>query len=190
MIVFDIGANNGADSFHFAADPSITVYAFEPTPELIEMHLKHLVRENYIVIQKAVGNYCGMVDFFVAGNFDWGCSSIHQFNDNLEHTWHGRKDFKVTHVHQVEMITLEKFIDENPHITQIDYLHCDTQGNDLNVLMGFGRHIGKLAKGVIEVYAKNPLYKNINNSLENATAFLESNNFRIIQLFMLTGMIP
>jgi FkbM family methyltransferase len=183
MIIFDVGANNGSDSHHFSNDPNNLVYAFEPTPELVNNHLIHLAKPNYIIVQKAIGNYCGLVDFFVAGSHDWGCSSIYHFNDNLETTWQGRKDFYVTHSYQVEMITMEKFIDENPHIQQIDYMHCDTQGNDLNVLIGFGKHIDKLKKGVIEVFAKNPLYKNINNSFENTEKFLQENNFKILGIY-------
>jgi FkbM family methyltransferase len=155
------------------------VYAFEPTPELVERNLKPREKANYIVVPKAVSNTCGIVDFYVAGTNNWGCSSIHKFSEGLNESWPGRQDFKVTHVHKVECITMEKFLDENPHIQNIDHLHCDTQGNDLNVLIGFGKHIRKIVKGMIEVYARNPLYKDTNNSMENAISFLEQNGFKV-----------
>ena len=181
MIIFDVGANDGHDCAAFADDPANTVYAFEPTPELVERCLKSRVKDNYIVIQKAVGNFCGLVDFYVAGTSDWGCSSIHQFSDGLETTWPGRDDFKVTHSYKVEIITMERFLEDNPQISFVDYLHCDTQGNDLNVLLGFGKHINKLRKGSIEVYSKNPLYKNTNNYIEDALDFLNKNNFKVTE---------
>lgn len=182
MIVFDIGANDGSSCAHFANDPNDTVYAFEPTPYLIESKLKLLEKENYIIVPKAVGNFCGMIDFYIAGNANWGCSSIYKFNDGLEETWPGRTDFKTTDVQKVECITMEKFLNENKNIKKIDYFHCDTQGNDLNVLLGFGEYINMISRGMIEVYIKNPLYKNINNSIENAIKFLTQNKFKITNL--------
>ena len=50
-IFFDVGANDGSSMFHHAQDPNNTVYAFEPSPRMIEI-LKGLgkVKPNYKVI--------------------------------------------------------------------------------------------------------------------------------------------
>lgn len=183
MIIFDVGANVGQDSKHFALEKDTTVYAFEPTPQLLRDHLYPFQEEhpNYVVIPKAITDYDGTVTFHIAGQHDWGCSSIHEFNDNLEETWPGRTDFKETEKLAVKCITLRTFIIEND-IKRIDYMHFDTQGNDLVVLRSFGDCLDRLISGKVEVFIKNPLYKNIENSYENVTRFLNANGFYIKKL--------
>lgn len=180
MIIFDVGANVGQDSKRFALDPDNTVYAFEPTPQLLRDHLYPYQEEypNYVVVPKAITDYDGTVTFYIAGQHDWGCSSIHEFNDNLDETWPGRTDFKKTEEIEVECITMRTFILEN-NIERIDYMHCDTQGNDLAVLRSFGDCIDRLVGGKVEVFNKNPLYKGIDNSCDNVSRFLKANGFYV-----------
>lgn len=184
MIIFDVGANNGDSCVDFCKQFENTVYAFEPTPHLVTHALmpKSLVYKNFIVIPKAVGKEDGKTTFNIAGHHNWGCSSLYEFNDNLQETWPGRKDFYFNDKVEVDVICMETFLQENDHIKQIDFFHCDTQGNDMNVLEGFGKHINKIKKGQIEVSAKNPLYKNCTNTLEAATLFLNKNGFEIYDL--------
>jgi FkbM family methyltransferase len=181
MIIFDVGANTGSNSAHFKNDKNNTVYAFEPTPFLNEAHLNKLKDDNYIIINKAVSDFNGHAEFNIAGQSNWGCSSLNTFEDNLSSTWPGRNDFKVTERINVEVIRLDDFIKDN-NITSVDYLHCDTQGNDLKVLKSFGEEISKLKAGVVEGFHKNPLYKNIDNSADNIVSFLLSNNFKITKI--------
>jgi len=183
MIIFDVGANTGQDSQHYALDQANTVYAFEPTPQLLHEYLYPFTKKhpNYIVIPKAITDYDGTITFNVAGQHDWGCSSIHEFNDNLGETWPGRNDFKKTEEIQVECTTMRTFLLEN-NIEQVDYMHSDTQGNDLNVLKSFGDSINRLVGGQVEAYNKNPLYKNIDNSCDNIKKFLKNNGFHVKNL--------
>ena len=178
MIIFDVGANDGKSCCHFANDVNNTVYAFEPTPQLVEAHLRKYSQKNYVIIQKAVTNFNGTAKFNIAGQSDWGCSSLYEFNDNLDKTWPGRWDFVKTAVIDVECITMKAFIEQN-NISIVDFLHCDTQGNDLLVLQSFEEHIDKLVSGEIEVFVQNPLYKGINNSRNECVKFLEINGFKI-----------
>jgi FkbM family methyltransferase len=130
MIIFDVGANDGRSCCHFANDNNNKVYAFEPTPQLVEAHLKKYAKDNYVIIQKAVTNYNGTAKFNIAGQADWGCSSLYEFNDNLDKTWPGRWDFVKTAVIDVECITMKSFIEEN-NIPVVDFLHCDNTGQRL-----------------------------------------------------------
>lgn len=183
MIVLDIGANNGSSNIHRAQNGD-TVYAFEPTPEMIiEIEKKTAGMPNYHLNKVAVSNYNGKATFNVAGHCDWGCSSLNEFSDNLEKTWPGRGDFKVTHTIDVEVIRLDSFIEANG-IQQIDYLHCDAQGSDLQVLEGLGKYISIVKEGVIEVAANNELalYKKVDNTLLSAVDFLTKNGFRDIHI--------
>jgi FkbM family methyltransferase len=180
MIIFDVGANNGSSCSHLVNDENI-VYAFEPTPFLLEKYLYAMSSKNYIVIPKAVSNFNGEAQFNIAGQADWGCSSLNNFSDNLQQTWNGRTDFKVTKVINVKVIKMHTFIEEN-NIQTVDFLHCDTQGNDLKVLKSFENKISILKSGTVEAFAKNPLYKENDNSVENIVSFLRENNFKINQI--------
>lgn len=182
-IVLDIGANNGDSTLHMAREGA-TVYAFEPVPEMIaEIEAKTRDLPNYHLVKSAVSNYNGKAMFNVAGQSDWGCSSLNEFSDNLEKTWPGRTDFKVTHQIGVLVMRLDTFIEANG-IKQIDYLHCDAQGSDLKVLEGLGRYIEIVREGVIEVAANDELalYKGADNSLHTAIDFLTKNGIRWIEI--------
>lgn len=181
-IYFDVGANNGSSMIHHAkhSDDNI-VYAFEPTPEMADIirnETNHL--KNYHLVQKAVSNYNGTASFYVAGNADWGCSSLNQFNDNLDKTWPGRTDFVVTNEIKVDVIRLDTFIQEHG-ITEIEYLHVDVQGQDLEVLMGLGDAINIVKGGVIEMPSchERKLYKDQNYTKDDAVQFLQSQGFTI-----------
>jgi FkbM family methyltransferase len=180
MIVFDVGANNGDSNIHYA-EQGHAVYAFEPTPELIEVikaKTKHL--PNYVLTETAVSNFIGQAKFNVAGQCDWGCSSLHEFSDNLAETWPGRGDFVKTQEIQVPVTTLAEFLDEHAWIDRIDYLHIDTQGSDLDVLKGLGSKISIVLAGVCE--ASKPgyeLYKGTDNSRDSIVSFLTEHGFEI-----------
>ena len=182
-IFFDVGANFGTSSIHLAkSDPDTLVYAFEPTPELI-LYLKTQTfnLKNYNVVGKAVSDFDGKATFNVAGNADWGCSSLLEFSDNSKTEWPGRTDFVVTKQIEVDVIRLDNFIIQN-NIDVIDYFHCDTQGSDLDVLYGLGDKIIIVKEGVIEAAAKQDiLYKN-QNTLMDCIEFLKMNNFEIISV--------
>ena len=177
--IFDVGANNGNSCLKFTEDLSVTVVGFEPTPEMYSaIEKKTANTPNYILVKKAVSNFIGKATFNVAGQSDWGCSSLLEFSDKSVTHWRNRTDFKVTHQIEVDVITLENFVTEMG-IEEIEYLHCDTQGSDLNVLKGLGNKIGILKSGVIEAGAqKDILYKG-QNTVEECVEFLEQNGFNV-----------
>jgi FkbM family methyltransferase len=182
-IFFDVGANFGTSSIHIAkSDPDTLVYAFEPTPELI-LYLKTQTfnLKNYNVVGKAVSDYEGKANFNIAGQADWGCSSLLEFSDYSKTEWPGRTDFIVTKQIEVDVIRLDNFIIKNK-IDIIDYFHCDTQGSDLDVLYGLGEKIAIVKEGTIEAATKEDiLYKNQNNLME-CVEFLKMHNFDIISV--------
>lgn len=179
-IVFDVGANNGDTCFHFALeDSSNQVWAFEPTKELIEQFLAKKIRPNYHVVEAAVSNYEGESIFHIAGQADWGCSSLKEFHPNIGATWPGRTDLKVTHSYPVKVIRLDLFMERN-NIPRIDFLHIDAQGSDMEVLMGLGDKINYVKAGQIEVAHSHEvaLYKEM-GTLAESLEFLKKNNFII-----------
>ena len=195
MIVFDIGANNGLSGWDelyrlTSTAPSLTnkdkVYAFEPTPYLIDRFLRVLERaapDNFIVIPKAVSLKNEITDFHIARGR--GCSSLHDFHKNVSYkkdigpkpAWLSGK-FQVVETIKVETIRLDTFIIYN-NIDKIDFLHCDAQGGDLNVLKSLGDKIDIVSRGCVEAHHINtPLY-NIDNSITSIVSFLEDRGFKI-----------
>ena len=178
MVVFDVGANDGTSCSEFLKDKKCVVYAFEPTPFLIDNYLKNYESNRYIIIPKAVSNSNGVIKLNVAGKEDWGCTSILDFSDDLEKTWPGRKDFVKTDEINVETIRLDHFCTSN-NIDIIDYFHCDVQGCDLLVLEGLGEKIGIIQYGQVEVFVQNPLYKGATNSYGATCNYLKNKGFVI-----------
>lgn len=184
-IVLDVGANNGSSCIDMAlSSPMTMVYAFEPTPKMIEAIRKkteHL--SNYTIVPCAVCDYNGSAKFHIAGKRDWGCSSLNSFNDNLEKTWPGRDDFTVTDEIWVKVYRLDTFMEEN-NISHIDFLHVDVQGKDLEVLFGLGQYIKDVKKGVIEMPMSHEkkLYKDQKYIASDAIEFLKKNKFTITKM--------
>lgn len=179
-VYFDVGANSGESMMHYAGDDAV-VYAFEPTPDLVRVLTeKSAGLTNYHIIDKAVADYNGKSTFFISGNQDWGCSSLNTFSDNLEDTWPGRTDFKVTDQVEVDVIRLDGFIEAND-IQEIEFFHCDTQGKDMEVLFGMGDHLRKIKQGVIEMATRHDtkLYKDQRYILDDALLFLKNSGFRV-----------
>lgn len=187
-ILFDVGANSGSNSLtKIQNNNDWMCFAFEPTPKLFNELIEQSknISDRYYVYSYAISDIVGKSKFNIAGQHDWGCSSLLEFSENLDQTWPGRKDFKVTETISVEVITLEKFITEICPIDlrQIDFFHCDTQGTDLRVLKGLGQYISLIKEGVIETARDSTvqLYKN-QHTKEESIKFLEENNFSIVKV--------
>ena len=174
--VIEVGANYGTDTLKFL-DEGYRVYAFEPTPNLVS-HLKQLFshRTNFNIIPLAVDIEHKITNFYVAGQGDWGCSSLYEFTDNIHELWQGRPDFNTTHVIQVETMRLDTFI-RLMSIDDIDYLWVDAQGNDFNVLKSLGDDIVKVKAGKCEGSYTVDLYKNTDNHVDNISKWLEELGF-------------
>jgi len=67
-IIFDVGANDGTQFINIAKnDPSVMVYAFEPTPYLCKK-IKSKINNmnNYQLVEKAVSDFEGTSNFNVS----------------------------------------------------------------------------------------------------------------------------
>jgi FkbM family methyltransferase len=137
---------------------------------------------NYNILQKAVSDFSGTAKFNVAGQFDWGCSSLLQFSENSQTKWgRRRQEFRFTHEIEVEVIRLEDFIKEK-RIEKVNYLHVDTQGSDLNVLRGLGEKIEIVVAGRIEAATKQDILYRGQNTKEECMEFLVSKGFSITKV--------
>lgn len=170
-VIFDIGANDGIDSINYAIfNPKFTIYAFEPNPFLksrilnnkkkIEIKLNYKI-SNLKIINKAVSDFNGIANFYIAK--EDLCSSLLKY------------DFiPVNKKIKVEVITLESFCNIQK-IDNIIYLHIDTQGSDLRVLLGLNNYRKNLVRGVLEVprNIKFSRYKNSHSISEVKKYFIK-----------------
>jgi FkbM family methyltransferase len=181
-VYFDVGANDGESMIWLARqNPANIVYAFEPTPILVGMLLEKAASlPNYKVVPKAVSDWEGRSTFGIAAREDWGCSSLHTFNDNLDQTWPGRH-FGFTESVEVDVIRLDSFITQHS-ILEVEFLHVDVQGCDMEVLLGLGDHLRKVKAGVIEMPSSHDvkLYKTQKYVAQDAIEFLQRNGFQIV----------
>jgi len=179
--LFDVGAHWGQDSLHIARDNSdVTVYAFEPTPELANMlrEKSKNFSDRYKVYEHAVSDYNGHSDFNLVQG-DTGSASLNSFSDNLDKSWPGRTDFVVRETIKVPVFRLDTWLEQfAPHISEIYHLHIDAQGSDLAVLKGLGEKIKIVQSGVVEVpqAPELRLYKG-RHTKEDALQFLTENGF-------------
>jgi FkbM family methyltransferase len=182
-VVFDVGANNGSSSVPLAIEnPNYLVFAFEPTPEMIDVILSKIVGlDNYVIVPKAVSDYNGIAEFNVAGNWDWGCSSLLKFSKKSQTDWPGRTDFSVTYKLNVDVIRLDTFIEEN-NIINIDHLHIDTQGSDLNVMKGLGQYLNIVSEGTMEAGTSDDILYEGQNKLNDCIKFLLLNGFKVVDV--------
>ena len=152
--LFDVGAHWGQDSLHLARDHSdITVYAFEPTPELAQ-RLRDESKNfssRYRVFEHAISDYNGESEFHLVVG-DTGSASLNTFSEGLDKSWPGRTDFVVRKTITVPVYRLDTWLEKfAPDINKIDHLHIDAQDSDLAVLKGLGDKIQIVESGVVEV---------------------------------------
>ena len=183
LIIFDVGANNGDNFVDITRFPWVKVHAFEPTPDLVKIIKSRIKnRRNYFVNEYAISDKEEVVNFNIAGQGDWGCSSLLNFNDDINETWKGRDDLKFTKTISVNTIKLSTYIQKN-NIKRIDFLHIDVQGFDLVALKSLENYIHIVKKGVVEVPVNDAvkLYKG-QHSKKETIDFLASHGFNIYKV--------
>jgi len=178
-VVIEVGANNGRDTKRLLNEYDCDVFSFEPVPKLYNKIISDIQDDRLHMINAAVGKYTETRDFNItveAGPHPaHGSSSLFNFRDDIQERWK-RDDFYMGETIKTKVWALEDFIVENG-ITEILHLHCDAQGNDLNVLKGLGDQAGILNNGLIEVTDQLNLYDNNENTKEQAMQWLDENGF-------------
>ena len=195
-IIFDVGAYDGADGLMLALkNPYYLIYAFEANPEqykiinnnknILENRIGKKIK-NYQVFNFAISNIKKNVFFYISKNPT--VSSLNNYRKNVFKSWPGfQEHFSIKNKIKIKTVTLEDFCKKN-NIENISYLHCDSQGNDLNVLKGMGRYISKLTGGNIESAVKKnrSIYRN-NHTLKQVKDYLYKNHFKITKIESIHG---
>jgi FkbM family methyltransferase len=124
-VIFDVGANVGQSCVPYAAAfPDAKIYAFEPVPETFRQLEKAIVPHNNISIHNiALGSQPGTATMTADGT-----STGNSLRPNPKTGAPGSVDVRVELGHRIA---------EELGVEEISYLKIDTEGFDLDVLIGF-----------------------------------------------------
>ena len=146
-IWIDVGAHLGEKTFAHAHDnPSLTVFAFEPTWELARQVMGRL--SNFVVFPMAVSAKDGLADFYLNAQDD--TSSLLPFDPEGVRRWDGGQFLRPKSKICVPTIRLDTFMNAMD-LRTVDYLKIDTQGSDLAVVQSAGSRLRDVRKVTLEV---------------------------------------
>jgi len=173
----DVGAHLGEMTFQFAAaNPNLTVYAFEPNLKLAAQRMGIL--PNFIVLPFAVGDQDGAATFY-QNRCDLA-SSLLAFNPERLSQWSGGEVLQIQRTTTVPVMRLDTFLSE-AGISRVDFLKIDAQGADLNVLKSAGRQIRDIERITFEVgLTSTPLYEG-SSSKEECVEFMAAAGFVLVK---------
>jgi FkbM family methyltransferase len=186
-LLIEVGAFDGKDSLRFHRQ-GYRVFTFEPNRDLY-LNLLANTRdlEGYTVLNEAVCLEDGKTDLYICR--EGGASSILPFKDDreLERHWTAaRTDVQYSGTkYAVACTRLDTFLERQGLAdADIDYLHCDAQGADLDVLKSLGKYVGNVKEGVIEsaYSAEKAIYRGQNNTVDAATAWLQQHGFEVVDV--------
>lgn len=167
-LVFDVGANSGSSLKQFAAWwPEATIHSFEPISatfaELMNAAAMHPSAQCH---QVALSNKCG------TGTMTKELSKMNRLVGN---TW--KKG-------AVEEVSLERGDDfcDRLNVERINFLKVDTEGNDLNVLVGFSRMLSDQRIDLLQVEAGLNPHNEAHVPLSKFIGYLEPFGYRLFYL--------
>lgn len=130
-IIFDVGANVGAYSKLIrSANSAVRICAFEPHPKTYLKLSENLATSNIETYNIAVGSAAGILLLFDYADED-GSSHASLYKDVIEGIHKGQAT-----QHQVQVVALDAFA-INHGIERVALLKIDTEGHELEVLLGF-----------------------------------------------------
>lgn len=139
-----VGAHDTLEFLDMAeSDPGLTVWAFEPSPRTVaDVMSSRRLPPNYRLVQMAVSDRTGTAPFNVCENPS--CSSLKEWGDGPRFGGMSQVDVGVTR--------LDDFM-ASKAIREVEFLHVDAQGSDLDVLRGLGDSLKYVRAGQCESLA-------------------------------------
>lgn len=129
-VIFDVGANIGeySKAIKILSEQSL-VYAFEPHPKTYLILKEEALKNNFIAINQGLGFKEEVLQLYDYKIND-GSPRASLFKDVIEVQYNSPS---VTH--NVNISTIDNFMKMN-HIEKVHLLKIDTEGNELNILLG------------------------------------------------------
>jgi FkbM family methyltransferase len=159
--IFHVGAHTGEEALPYSRDGVEQVIWFEANHTLLPQLDDYIGQFSMqqTIIPYALWDKDETLTFNVTNNFQ--SSSFFELETHATHY----PDIVVTETKQIQAFRLDNLIEMEPGylpFADFDFINIDTQGAELAVLKGLGRHIGQPSiKGIyLEVNAE-PLYKGI-----------------------------
>jgi FkbM family methyltransferase len=181
--VVDVGANKGQTiDFFLKINQKCNIYAFEPNPKLFEyLTRKYKHHKNIRIYNMGISNEVGSKIFF-ENMLDY-TSSFEPLNPDSKYLEKKakvlglRKEKIIKDKYPVQTITLAEFFLNNKEIKEIDILKIDTEGHELNCLIGlfYQGQLPLIHKIQIERHYDD-MYINSNN-MKHIDLLLSQNNF-------------
>lgn len=188
-IVLEVGVSDGFHTEKYLKRFKLPIIGFEPVPHLYPLlDEKFKGRRDVHIYEAAVDVKDAVRDFHISDPtthhedrpvHPYGCSSLYKFPEDINDKWLGRDDFTMVETIKVNTVNLENFFRARMFTGTIEYLHCDAQGNDVNVLRSLGPYLKNVKSGEIECAAKTELYEDTDNDWETAYRFLNQNGFKV-----------
>lgn len=173
-LVFDIGANVGDWTARLLSiEPSALVYCFEPVPDIFAALQENLKEEPAILNRVAISSSPGRATFFYYA--DCGALSTLHRRPKVESYLNTAPTLC-----EVELEALDTFCQARG-IQHIDFVKIDTEGNELNVLMGAK---GLLESGAIDMiqFEYCSCYLDSKTTLKEVYAYLSQYGYRIYRI--------
>ena len=146
-VVFDIGANFGWHSIHFAqlVLPVGQVYCFEPVPDTnneLQENIKLNFSDNpHIVSEKfALGDREGETDIYVPKRL--GSSFATLFPQSIN------KNFSDFLKYRVPLTTVDKYVEQRK-ISRLSFIKCDAEGAESAIISGAKKTLHDLSPMIL-----------------------------------------
>ena len=133
-LCIDVGANIGNYTELLVRETNSQVLSFEPASSTCKQLKERFRNETSVIIRnQAIGEFNGVVTLAIKGNSAYNSRTLDP-SSNSE---------------RVEMITLDSLL--LSEISQIDFIKFDTEGFELECLMGAGRIIKEMHPALIQI---------------------------------------
>jgi FkbM family methyltransferase len=171
-VIFDVGANVGQSAEVFLrAYPTAKLYCFEP------------VSASFHALREALTEKAAQVELHqLAMGAQRGQARIATHGTGTCATMLAPSTEEYQQSEEIQVDTVDAFCSDAA-ITRIDYLKIDTEGNDLNVLRGAERLLGRGDAAVVEVEAGMHPENHLHVPLEDLKAHLQEYGYRCFGIY-------